>query len=326
MEVLIKKLLLTLLFSISLVFAQNGYWQQHADYKMDVDLNVKTHKFKGTQKLVYTNNSPDILYNVYYHLYFNAFQPGSMMDVRSRTIEDPDRRVRDRISKLKKDEIGQQIVTSLKQDGKKLSYETNGTILEVKLNKPIKPGDKVTFDMTFEGQVPLQIRRSGRDNRDGISYTMTQWYPKLSEYDEDGWHANPYIGREFHGVWGNFDVKLTLDASYVVASSGYIQNPNEVGYGYETNGKKVAHKKGKKLTWHFVAPNVHDFAWAADPDYRHLKIDTDEGVALHFFFQEDGLTSEQIEHWEKLPEYTAQILNYMNKNFGNIYQEWGQTL
>ena len=62
--------------------------------------------------------------------------------------------------------------------------------------------------MDFEAQVPVQIRRTGRHNTEGIDYSMTQWYPKLCEYDKDGWASNPYIGREFHGVWGDFDVKI----------------------------------------------------------------------------------------------------------------------
>jgi len=85
--------------------------------------------------------------------------------------------------------------------------------------------------MTWDAQVPLQIRRSGRDNREGVRYSMSQWYPKLSEYDYQGWHANPYIGREFHGVWGNFDVKIMIADNYNVASTGVLQNPGDRGYG-----------------------------------------------------------------------------------------------
>lgn len=75
--------------------SDSSYWQQAVDYTMDIDFDIDTYQYKGKQKLVYTNNSPDVLDKVFYHLYFNAFQPGSQMDVRSRTIRDPDRRVRD---------------------------------------------------------------------------------------------------------------------------------------------------------------------------------------------------------------------------------------
>jgi len=147
---------------ISSALAQDFRWQQRAEYTMDVQLDVRTHKVNGTQKLVYYNNSKDTLTKVYYHLFFNAFQPGSMMDVRSRNIQDPDPRVGDRIAKLKDNEIGYQHILSLKQDGKDTKYVVNGTILEVTLPKAILPNTKTVFDMTFEAQVPIQIRRSGR--------------------------------------------------------------------------------------------------------------------------------------------------------------------
>ena len=224
---------------------KTSYWQQHVDYDMDIDMDVENFQYKGKQKLVYTNNSPDVLNRVYYHLYFNAFQPGSEMDVRSRTIQDPDPRVGDRINKLQPNEIGYIKVNSLTQNGTPITYEVVGTVLEVKLDKPIQPGEKVTFNMDFDGQVPKQIRRSGRNNTEGVALSMTQWYPKMAEYDFEGWHADPYIGREFHGVWGDFDVKLTIDKDYVVGGTGYLKDESKAG-----GGKKMLH---------FEAPNVHDF-------------------------------------------------------------------
>ncbi len=292
--------------------AQANYWQQAVEYTMTTDMNVNTHQFQGTQKLVYTNNSPDTLYRVFYHLYFNAFQPGSMMDVRSRTIEDPDSRVASRIFNLKDNEIGFQRIQSLQQNGKEVQHEVVGTVLEVTLNQPILPKGKATFDMNFQGQVPLQIRRSGRDNEEGIDYSMAQWYPKMAEYDAEGWHADPYIGREFHGVWGSYDVKITIDSSYVVASTGYLQNPEEIGHGYQKEGQRLKRPKGDKITYHFVADNVHDFMWAADPDYTHTIAQVPGGPAVHFFYQSDSLT----QNWKALPEYTVKAFQYMNGHFG----------
>src|SRR5690554_1137129 len=87
------------LTTISAFSQSTSYWQQEVDYKMDIQMDVEKHQYKGKQELKYTNNSPDTLNKVFYHLYFNAFQPGSEMDVRSRSIIDPDSRVGDRISK-----------------------------------------------------------------------------------------------------------------------------------------------------------------------------------------------------------------------------------
>jgi Peptidase family M1 domain len=292
--------------------AQRDYWQQRVEYTMDIAFNTTTHRFSGNQKLVYQNNSPDTLTKVYYHLYFNAFQPGSMMDVRSRNLPDPDRRVMDRISKLREDEIGYQHILSLKQDGKEAGFKVIGTILEVTLVKPILPKTKTIFDLQFEAQVPIQVRRSGRNNREGISYSMTQWYPKLAEYDFQGWHANQYVAREFQGVWGDFDVKITIDPKFVIGGTGALQNPDQIGHGYETSAASLKRPSGN-LTWHFKAPNVIDFAWAADPDYTHDRLKVPNGPELHFFYQKNDKT---VDTWKKMEEYAVKVFEYLNDHFG----------
>ena len=288
---------------------KSTYWQQHVDYKMEIDMDVNNYQYQGKQKLVYTNNSPDVLNKVFYHLFFNAFQPGSEMDARLQSIEDPDSRMvttvgdvkESRISKLKPNEIGYINVTSLKQNGSFVNHITAGTILEVTLNKAILPGESVTFDMVFDAQVPVQIRRSGRNNAEGVALSMTQWYPKLSEYDFEGWHAYPYIGREFHGVWGDFDLKLTIDKNYVVGGTGYLQ-PNP----------KV---NGNKKTLHFKAPKVHDFTWAADPDYIHDTMQVPNGPMLNFFYKKD-LPAENLQFWKDLQPKTVEMMQYFSENIG----------
>ena len=302
-----------LLLSIQFVVAQPERWQQRVQYKMDIDFDVKKHQFNGNQIIKYTNNSPDTLDRIFYHLYFNAFQPGSMMDVRSRTISDPDPRVDDRIFKLTPDEIGFHKISALSQDGIPLKFEMVETILEVKLAKPILPGKTTTLDMSFSSQVPLQIRRSGRNNAEGIDYSMAQWYPKLCEYDYQGWHANPYIGREFYGVWGDFDVTLHIDAKYMVGGTGYLQNPEQIGKGYTQNTVIPKPDKNGKLSWHFIAPNVHDFLWAADPDYTHTSLKRADGLTLHFYYQSNDKTKD---NWEALPAIMDKAFDYINKNFG----------
>lgn len=311
---IVSGLFFTMTLIATTLIAQSDRWQQRAVYEMDIQMNAKKNQFKGTQKLTYQNNSPDVLDKVFYHLYFNAFQPGSMMDVRSRTIKDPDPRVRNRISFLDKKGIGYHKIKSLKQDGVKVQYKVVGTILEVKLAKPIPAGGTAIFEMEFKSQVPEQIRRSGRDNKEGIRFSMTQWYPKLCEYDYQGWHANPYVGREFHGVWGDFDVKITIDKAYTVAATGNLQNAQKIGHGYEDKNKPFTKPKGKKLTWHFKASNVHDFAWAADPDYQHTTVQVPDGPLVRFFYQERQ--PPYSEHWAKLPEYTVKLFQIANKKFG----------
>ena len=300
--------------------AQPDRWQQHVNYEMFIDMNTANHQYQGTQRLTYTNNSPDTLHRIFYHLYFNAFQPGSMMDVRSRTIADADRRMGDRIQKLKAEEQGWIKVKSLTINGQKTVFETVETILEVTLPKPILPNSSAVLEMKWDAQVPVQIRRSGRNNSEGIDYSMTQWYPKLCEYDYQGWHANPYIAREFYGVWGDFDVKIRMDKKYVVAAGGYLQNPLEIGHGYEPDGATVSQPPGDKLTWHFKAPNVHDFAWAADPDYAHAKITADDGTIMRFFWQKGNGYDAQ---WEALPAIMNRARTIINERFGKYpYEEY----
>lgn len=293
----------------------NSYWQQHVDYTMDIDMDVNNYQYKGKQKLIYTNNSPDDLDRVFYHLYFNAFQPGSQMDVRSLNIKDPSAKIADKISKLKPNEIGYIKVNSLKQDGTIVNYQTVGTILEVTLNKPIKSGESVTFDMIFDAQVPNQVRRSGRNSAEGVALSMSQWYPKMAEYDFEGWHTPPYIAREFHGVWGDFDVTLHIDKNYVVGGTGYLQNPQEVGYNYEDKAKPLNLPEGDKLTWNFKAPNVHDFMWAADPDYKHDFLEMPNGPTLHFLYKKT-LSANYLENWQKLQPKTAELMTYFSQNIG----------
>src|SRR5215831_1127321 len=224
------------IFSMVSVSAQSDRWQQKVKYTMDIQMDVTTNRYTGKQKLEYSNNSPDTLKRVFYHLYWNAFQPNSMMDVRSQELgkiriratgdrPDWDTRVRDRIANLKEDEVGYEKVLSLKMNGVAQKYVVHETILEVILNKPILPKSKVTFDMEMEAQVPLQIRRSGRDNpQTGVRYSMSQWYPKMCEYDYEGWHPTPYVAREFYGVWGDYDVKIAIDRSYILGGTGYLLN------------------------------------------------------------------------------------------------------
>ncbi|MEZ2413691.1 M1 family metallopeptidase [Muriicola sp. E247] len=310
-------IVLVFLAGVSYAQGNHSYWQQAVDYTMEVNMDVETYRYTGTQSLVYTNNSPDTLNRVFYHMYFNAFQPGSEMDIRLQTIADPDKRMteddKSRIASLSPDEIGYLRASSLAQDGKPVSYQLEGTVLVVDLDHPILPNTSSTFEMDFEGQVPLQIRRSGRNNKEGVALSMSQWYPKLAEYDFEGWHADPYIAREFHGIWGDFDVKITLDKDYTIGGTGYLQNPDEIGHGYQSPETKVKKVKGKNLTWHFKAPKVHDFMWAADPDYIHDTYRMENGPVLHFFYKDKA---EILENWKNLQPKTAQAMKFFNENIG----------
>ena len=296
----IKKIIsLFFLFSSFQSFS-NDYWQQRVEYKININFDHENHQFLGDQNLIYYNNSEDTITKVFFHLYFNAFQPGSMMDVRSRSLPDPDRRVMDRISKLNEDEIGFHEIKKIQQNGKDLKYHEQGTILEVELIDPLLPDESTEFYMEYFSQVPVQIRRSGRNNKEGIDYSMAQWFPKIAEYDRKGWHAHPYIAREFYAPWGDFDVSISIDKNYIVAATGILES-------------KV--KEKNNYIWNFKAKNVHDFVWAADPDYVHdiLKVDS-ENLELHFYYLETN--DDMVKNWKRLQQDASKAFKFMNKIFG----------
>jgi hypothetical protein len=295
--------------------AQADRWQQHINYNIKAALDVSTNIVKGTEEVVYDNNSTDTLKKVYFHLYWNAFQPNSSMDIRSRElgknmltnrrgdqVQDWDARVKDRIQKLSPSEIGYQRVSSITINGKVQRLVEHETILEVQLTQPILPKSSVKMNVVFEAQVPKQIRRSGRDNAEGVRYSMSQWYPKMVEYDYQGWNTNPYIAREFYGVWGNYDVTLQVDPTYMVAATGILQNE-----------KATANTQGLK-TWNFKGNNIHDFVWAADNHFKHLSKQVRPNLTLNVYYKEKDARADSA--WANVLWAAEKMLPYMEKKFG----------
>lgn len=299
-----KFLFFALVFTLS-INGQNS-WQQNANYKIYIDVDVKKNTFKGSQEVLYTNNSPDTLNKVFFHLYFNAFRPESDMAERLNNGDDNNRRFDVNIKDLEPHEYGQLKVNNLKQDGLNIDSFVSDTILEVTLTNPILPGESSLFTMNFNGQIPITIRRAGRDSPMGVKYSMAQWYPKISEYDYEGWNTAPYTGREFHGVWGDFDVTIKIDKDFIVAASGYIQET-------DPNNNKLGYLSGKKRVWNFKAPKVHDFTWAADSEYIHDIYPGPNGVKLNFYYKNDPKI---IANWKTLQPVTAELMDFFNNYIG----------
>lgn len=309
------------------VKAQTGRWQQRIRYVMDVKLNPADHRITGTQQISYSNNSPDSLKRLFIHLYWNAFQPGSMMDVRSRElgktvlatrsngekILDWDGRVRDRISALSPEQQGIQQVEEIRVNGRIQKTINHETILEVVLDQPLLPGSTTTINTRFTAQVPEQIRRSGRNSAEGVQYSMSQWYPKVAEYDAQGWHPNFYVAREFYGVWGDFQVNITLPREYLVAATGQLSNAGQIGYGYEAEGVKVQAPVTSSLTWKFKASNVHDFVWAADTQYKLIRRKSPGGPMIYVVYKQKE-NNDAV--WMQLLDSVSRYFPYMAKTFG----------
>jgi len=324
---ILKFLILLSVISHLSALAQPERWQQHIKYNILVNMDVVTNRFTGIEKLEYINNSPDTLNRVFFHLYWNAFQPYSSMDVRSRElgkiiftnkkgeeVPDWDDRVKDRIYKLNEKEIGYDSVGSIKVNGREQKLIYHETILEVQLDKPLAPHSTTAMEVAFKAQVPVQIRRSGHDNAEGIRFSMSQWYPKMVEYDYQGWNANPYIAREFYGVWGDYNVNITLDKNYMVAATGVLQNSNQVGYGFVPGTSKAYPTKGNTLQWNFKGENIHDFVWAADPQYKHLSKKVRNGLILNVFYKAGDAKNDSA--WHNVLWAAEQVLPFIEKKFG----------
>ena len=294
---------------------QYPYYQQYAKYKMDIDVDATNFTYQGKQTLTYTNNSPDELKVVYFHLYWNAFKAGSMMDqrVQSQGINGDSRLQQNGISRLAsipKEEEGAQNIKWIKQNGKTLKFEIQETIMKVQLAEPIKPNSSTTFTMEWDAVVPKQIRRAGRNNREGVDMTMTQWYPKIAEYDYDGWHAFDYIGREFHAPFADFDINIKIDKDYVIGAGGTLLNQNEVkGYSQNANVKTDANGKA---TWKWQAKNLLDFAWAADKDFSVETFTVLDGPQIYYVYQK----SEKTKFWEESKPFITKYFQIMNATFG----------
>ena len=230
-----------------------------------------------------------------------------------------DNAISDKIEKLKNGEWGEQIIEELTMNGEALSFYIDQTILHAKLPKSIKPGETVTFKIKYTTRIPKLVERGGRKGPEGIDYSFTQWYPKICVFDKDGWHPDIYVAREFYGDFGTFNVNITADSEYLIGGSGVLQNANEIGHGYSDEVTKQ--KKGKRLTWNFVANNVHDFSWVADKKFVHERSKTRSGIDLHFIYKKDKKSSRFLSK-EKFKEDVKNFFTFMEKKFGSY--DWPQ--
>ncbi|MEG2510681.1 MAG: M1 family metallopeptidase, partial [Chryseobacterium sp.] len=190
-----------------------------------------------------------------------------------------------------------------------LKFEIQETVMKVYLDKPIKAHSKTTFTMEWDAVIPQQIRRAGRNNKEGVDMTMTQWYPKIAEYDYDGWATFDYVGREFHAPFADFDVTIKINKDYVVGAGGTLLNLKEVK-GYDASAQIKADQN--KATWKWTAKNMLDFAWAADKDYSVESFDVPQGPKVYFVY----LKNDKTKAWGEAKPYVTKYFQIMNSKFG----------
>ncbi len=272
------------------------YWQQRADYTITASLDTAEKALTGDETIAYTNDSPDTLRLVWLQVDQNIYRPeswGSYMnpnDARwaARGFE------------------GGIDVRYVKVGGDNVEPYIRDTDMRVDLRQPLPPGGNVTLQIGWAFKVPEH--GSDRMGRQGTLYEIAQWFPRMVVYDDvHGWNVDPYLGQgEFYREFGDYDVSITLPAAYVVASTGLLQNPQEVLTATERERLAKAAKSssqvqiigpeevgrattrpgtGGVLTWHFAAENVHDFAWAASPTFRWDALTGKQGVLCQSYYQ-----------------------------------------
>jgi hypothetical protein len=271
----VKKLILflaILAFFGSTALAQ--YWQQQANYQINVTLDDKAHTLKGDLTLEYTNNSPDKLDYIWFHLWPNAYKDENTAYAKQIFREkDGKKRWKEMKDKGYIDNLAFTV------NGKKAEMTPDKEhidIVKITLPSVLNPGEKVVIKTPFFLKIPTYSSRSGHIDQ---SYIMCQWYPKPAVYDKKGWHPMPYLDQgEFYSEFGSFDVSITVPANYVVGASGILQNTDELKK-YQDIGKANHLAGGSGVTKYsnsgssnsktlrYTGENIHDFAWFADKDF-----------------------------------------------------------
>lgn len=258
MKKLLPVLFLTL-FSCT-IFAQKNFWQQEANFTIHVALNDVDHTLEAFESIEYINHSPDTLQFIWFHIWPNAYKNdktafSEQLLKEGRTdfyFSTPNQK--GYINQLDFKAGG--ITAAFISDSKNID------IIKLLLPKPLAPGGKTIITTPFKVKLPYNFSRGGHVGHD---YQVTQWFPKPAVYDQQGWHAMPYLDQgEFYSEFGNFDVQITAPSAYVVAASGILQDSLTL-QELKEKGKHTI--DGKTKTWHFKESNIHDFAWFASKDF-----------------------------------------------------------
>jgi len=271
------------------------YWQQRADYRIDVALDPTTRTVSGREHVTYHNNSPDPLDYLWVHLEQNILRKdsiGSLTDGGA-AVGGPSEN---------SDGI---VLHELKAGGKDLDHHVYDTMMRVELPAPLAPGSKFEFDAAWSFQVPTKVfRRFGTwDVAQGTVWEIAQWFPAVAVYDDvHGWNTLPYIGTgEFYNSFGDYELNITAPRDHLVVASGELQNA-EVVFTREQQQRLARARTTQDtvmirdkdevgdpqtrpagdgpLTWRFKASNVRTVAWAASAAFLLDATSTTDGKVL----------------------------------------------
>jgi len=266
-------MLRTLILCIVLITALSpkgftqSYWQQEVNYTIDVSLNDIEHTLDGFVRMKYTNHSPDTLSFIWIHCWPNAYKTDRTA-FSDQLLENG----RTDFYFSEKERKGYINRLDFRVDGTAARVEDHPRYIDIEkilLPSPLPPGGSILITTPFHEKLPFPFSRGGYT---AGAYQMTQWYPKPAVYDKKGWHEMPYLDQgEFYGEFGNYDVHITLPATFVVGATGVLQTAAELEAYKHTGHAPSATATTKTLDYH--AENVHDFAWFADKRF-HVAYDT----------------------------------------------------
>ncbi len=310
----------------------DGYWQQDVHYTINASIDDKSDIIDGSLELKYTNNSPDELAFVYFHLFSNAQAKGSY-------LADLYKNNGLKLNYGKYQELGLGTnVSKITLNGADLKTEQDNTILKVFLPKPIKAGENIVLKIDFKTYFDngtIRNRMKLFNAWGNKHYDVVHWYPRISVYDRKlGWDTDQHMDHEFYGDFGTYDVAFTFPNNYIIGATGELINKEEVlpdDLLAKLNIKNFKDKPwnqppsviitpdGTKKTWKFHAENVHDFALTADPTYRigEVKLmlvgqnNTQVEVSCISLAQEPHAS-----RWQNAAEYTAKVIKVNSEDFG----------
>lgn len=293
-----------ILFSTD-AFCQNTYWQQQVNYNIDVSLNDVNHSLDGFVKIKYTNNSPDTLYYIWFHIWPNAFKndhtafSDQLLENDRTDFYFSNNDKRGYINRLNFRVNSNAAITE--------DHPQHQDIIKLILPTPLAPASSCNIETPFHVKLSYNFSRGGHIEQ---QYQITQWYPKPAVYDHKGWHAMPYLDEgEFYSEFGNYNVQITLPENYVVAATGNLQEQEEKEwllkrktFTSEKIKQKTASNKtitivnipsaSKTKTLHYMQNNVHDFAWFASKEFRiktdELQLPSGKKIAVYAYYYPDN--------------------------------------
>lgn len=324
-------LLLLLFIALPALYAQ-PYWQQQTNYTIDVSLNDKDKTLDGFERLVYTNNSPDTLRFIWFHLWPNAYKndrtafSDQLLENGSTDFYFSGKEQRGYINRL-----------AFKADGQPAKTEDHPQHIDIAkliLPKPLPPKAQVIITTPFHVKLPFAFSRSGYN---GQWFQLAQWYPKPAVYDKQGWHPMPYLNQgEFYSEFGSFDVRITVPKDYAVAATGALQNEEEKAWlktradykrpaivratlpaGKRPNRTTVPVVKAptETKTLRFQQDKVHDFAWFASKHFvvqsDTLQLTSDRTITVSSFY-----TPEQRKAWQNSVQYAKDAVRFYSAEVG----------